>query len=83
MRLLRGIGGLLLWLLALVLAVVALVLCVTVLLLPLGLPLLGYARRLFTFSLRLMFPGTAARSSDLAAKTKAAVTSRGRSSGPD
>jgi hypothetical protein len=25
----------------------------------LGLPLLGYARRLFTSSLRIMFPGTA------------------------
>jgi hypothetical protein len=56
MRLLRGLAGALLWIVALLLAIVALVLCVTVILLPLGLPLLGYARRLFTLSLRLMFP---------------------------
>lgn len=62
MRLLRGLAGVLLWIVALLLALVALILCVTVLLIPLGLPLLGYARRLFTFSVRLMFPRTAARS---------------------
>lgn len=60
MRLLRGLAGVLLWLGALLLALVALILCATVILLPLGLPLLGYARRLFTQSLRLMFPRTAA-----------------------
>jgi hypothetical protein len=59
MRLLRGLAGALLWVLALVLALVAVLLCATVILLPLGLPLLGYARRLFTSSLRIMFPGTA------------------------
>jgi hypothetical protein len=62
MRLLRGLAGVLLWVVALLLALVAVVLCVTVLLIPLGLPLLGYARRLFTFSARLMFPRTAQRS---------------------
>jgi hypothetical protein len=60
MRLLRGLAGVLLWLGALLLALVALILCVTIILLPLGLPLLGYSRRLFTQSLRLMFPRTAA-----------------------
>ncbi len=63
MRLLRGLAGVLLWVVALLLAIVALLLCLTVLLIPLGLPLLGYARRLFTFSVRLMFPGTTARAS--------------------
>jgi len=56
MRLLRGLAGVLLWVLALLLALVAIILCVTVILLPLGLPLLGYARRAFTLSLRLMLP---------------------------
>lgn len=62
MRLLRGLAGVLLWVVALLLALVAAVLCVTLLLIPLGLPLLGYARRLFAFSVRLMFPRTTARS---------------------
>ncbi|HET6877652.1 MAG TPA: hypothetical protein VFH38_09000 [Jatrophihabitans sp.] len=60
MRLLRGLAGALLWIVALVLGLVAGILCITLILLPLGLPLLGYARRLFTLSLRLMFPRTAA-----------------------
>jgi hypothetical protein len=56
MRLLRGLAGALLWILSLVLVLVALLLCVTVILLPVGIPLLGYARRLFFFSLRLVLP---------------------------
>jgi len=56
MRLLRGLAGAVLWILAAVLALVAVILCVTVILLPLGLPLLGYARRAFTLSLKLMLP---------------------------
>jgi hypothetical protein len=71
MRLLRGLAGALLWLVALLLVVVAAILCVTLILLPLGLPLLGYARRLFTLSLRLMFPRTAARSAGAAEKARA------------
>ena len=63
MRLLRGLAGALLWLVALLLAIVGVLLCVTLILLPLGLPVIGYARRLFTFSLRLMFPRTAQRAS--------------------
>jgi hypothetical protein len=56
MRLLRGLGGLLLWIGAAVLGLVAIILCATVILLPLGLPLLGYARRLLTQSVKLMAP---------------------------
>jgi hypothetical protein len=56
MRLLRGLGGLLLWILAAVLGLVGVILCATVILIPLGIPLLGYARRLFTLSMRLMLP---------------------------
>jgi hypothetical protein len=56
MRLLRGLAGALLWVVSLVLLLVAVILCVTVILLPLGIPLLGYARRLFTTSLKLMLP---------------------------
>jgi hypothetical protein len=56
MRLLRGLLGGLLWILAAVVGLVAVVLCVTVVLLPLGLPLLAQARRMFTTSVRLMLP---------------------------
>jgi hypothetical protein len=56
MGVLRGLAGALLWIASLLLVLVAAVLCVTVLLLPVGLPLLGYARRLFTLSLKLMLP---------------------------
>ncbi|WP_460822773.1 hypothetical protein [Nocardioides ungokensis] len=56
MRLLRGLLGGLLWILAAVVGLVAVILCVTVILLPLGLPLLGQARRMFTTSVRLMLP---------------------------
>ena len=56
MRLLRGLLGALLWLGALVLGLVGLLLCVTLILLPLGIPVLGYARRLFTAAVRLMLP---------------------------
>ena len=38
------------------LGLVAVVLCVTVILSPVGLVLLGYARRLFTLSLKLVLP---------------------------
>jgi hypothetical protein len=60
MRLLRGLGGLLLWLAAALVGLVAVILCVTVILLPLGLPLLGYARRLLALSIKLMLPRSVA-----------------------
>jgi hypothetical protein len=46
----------LLWIVSTLLGLVAVILCVTIILLPVGLPLLGYARRLFTLSLKLILP---------------------------
>jgi hypothetical protein len=56
MRLLRGLLGALLWIVAALLGLVGVVLCVTVILLPLGIPLLAVARRLLTRSVQLMLP---------------------------
>ena len=56
MRLLRGLLGALLWILAAVIGLVAAILCVTIILLPLGIPLLGVARRMFTSAVQLMLP---------------------------
>ena len=56
MRLLRGLGGAVLWILAALLGLVGVVLCVTVILLPLGLPLVKLAGQLFARSLQLMLP---------------------------
>ena len=56
MRILRGIAGALLWMLAAVLGLVAIVLCITIILLPAGLPLLGVSRHLFGMAVRLMLP---------------------------
>lgn len=60
MRLLRGLAGVVLWILAALLGLVAVILCITLVLLPLGLPLLGLTRRLFTRAVRLMMPQTVA-----------------------
>jgi hypothetical protein len=56
MRLLRGLLGALLWIVAALLGLVGFVLCVTVILLPLGIPLLAVARRLLTRAVQLMLP---------------------------
>ena len=56
MRLLRGLLGALLWVVAAVLGLLGFVLCVTVILLPLGIPLLVLARRLLTRAVQLMLP---------------------------
>ena len=56
MRILRGLGGTVLWLLACIVGLVAVILCVTVLLLPVGIPLLRVARRMFATAGRLMLP---------------------------
>ena len=56
MRILRGMAGALLWIVAAVLGLVAVVLCITVILLPVGLPLLGVSRRVFGMAVRLMLP---------------------------
>jgi hypothetical protein len=60
MRLVRGLGGALLWILASVLGLVAVLLCVTLILLPLGIPLLRLARKMWTTSVRLMVPRSVA-----------------------
>jgi hypothetical protein len=56
MRLLRGLLGGLLWIVAGLLGLVGFLLCVTVILLPLGIPFLMVARRLFTRAVQLMLP---------------------------
>jgi len=70
MRLLRGLAGALLWVVSLVLILVAAILCATILLLPLGLPLLGYARRLFALSLRLILPRAVSHPGETADKVR-------------
>jgi hypothetical protein len=56
MRVLRGLLGLLLWILAGLLGLVSLLLCVTIILLPLGLWLFAVTRKLFATAVRLMMP---------------------------
>src|SRR5690348_13585383 len=56
MRLLRGLPGAVLWILAAVLGLVGVLLCLTVILLPLGIPLVKLAGRLFRHSVQLMLP---------------------------
>jgi hypothetical protein len=56
MRLLRGLLGALLWIVAAVLGLLGFVLCVTVVLLPIGIPLLMLARRLLTRAVQFMLP---------------------------
>jgi hypothetical protein len=56
MRLLRGLLGALLWILAAVLGLVGILLCVTVILLPVGIPVVKLAGSLFVRSVRLMLP---------------------------
>ena len=56
MRLLRGLLGGLLWILAGVVGLLGVVLSVTLILLPLGLPLLALSRRMFGQSMRLVLP---------------------------
>ena len=56
MRLLRGLAGSLLWILAGVVGLLGIVLSATILLLPLGIPLLMLARRLFRYSMTMFLP---------------------------
>jgi hypothetical protein len=56
MRLLRGLLGALLWILAAVLGLVGVLLCVTVILLPVGIPVVKLAGSMFVRSVRLMLP---------------------------
>jgi hypothetical protein len=59
MKILRGIGAALVWVLATVVMIVAALLCVTVVLLPLGLPLMALGLRLYGYGVQLMIPGPA------------------------
>jgi hypothetical protein len=56
MRLLRGLGGALLWIVASLVGLIAVVLCVTIILLPVGIPLLMVAKKMFGRSVGLMLP---------------------------
>ena len=56
MRVLRGLAGVVLWLLAAVVGLLGALLSVTVVLLPVGIPLLLLARKLFTRSVQLLLP---------------------------
>jgi hypothetical protein len=75
MGLIRGLAGAVLWILSALLGLVGLLLCVTIILLPLGIPILGYARRAFTFSVKLMLPRAVAHPIDTAEKS---MRKRGR-----
>ncbi|NIK61604.1 hypothetical protein [Kribbella shirazensis] len=56
MKILRGIGAALVWLLATVVMLVAAVLCITVILLPLGVPLMALGLRLYGYGVQLIIP---------------------------
>jgi hypothetical protein len=56
MRILRALGGSLLWILAGVLGLVGVLLCATIILLPLGIPVLMLARKVFALAMALMLP---------------------------
>ena len=56
MRLLRGLLGALLWIVASLVGLVGVIACVTLILLPVGIPLVMLARRLFGKSVRLFLP---------------------------
>ena len=56
MRLLRGLLGALLWIVASLVGLLGVIACVTLILLPVGIPLVMLARRLFGKSVRLFLP---------------------------
>jgi hypothetical protein len=56
MRVVRGLVGSLLWILACVVGLLGVVLSVTLILLPLGIPLLFLARKLFKYSMTFFLP---------------------------
>jgi hypothetical protein len=69
MRFVRGLGGVLLWIVASLLGVVGAVLCVTVILLPVGIPLLLIARRMFGIATKLLLPREMSHPVEETAKT--------------
>jgi hypothetical protein len=56
MKILRALGGSLLWIAAALLGLVGVLLCVTIVLLPLGLPVLWLARKLFRAAMAMLVP---------------------------
>ena len=56
MRVLRGVLGALLWIVAALVGLIGALLCVTVVLLPVGVPLLMLAGKLFARSMKLLMP---------------------------
>src|SRR5687767_10615527 len=56
MRILRGVAGALLWIVAAVCGLVAVVLCISIMLLPVGLPVLGGSRRVIGMAVALVLP---------------------------
>jgi hypothetical protein len=56
MRLIRGVGGAGLWIVASLLGLVGVILCVTIILLPVGIPLVRTAGRLYRNAMQLMLP---------------------------
>lgn len=56
MRILRALGGSLLWIVAALLGLVGVLLSVTIILLPLGIPVLWLARKVFRAAMALMVP---------------------------
>lgn len=56
MRILRGLGGVLLWILAAVVGLLGVLLSVTIVLLPVGIPLILLARKMFSQSVLLLMP---------------------------
>jgi hypothetical protein len=75
MGLLRGLAGTLLWVVSALVGLVAVILCATVILLPVGLPLLGYAGRLFALSVKLILPRAVSQPVDAADRS---LRKRGR-----
>ena len=83
MRVLRGLLGSLLWIVAALLGLVSLILCVTVILLPLGIPLFKVSKRLFGKSVRLMLPHAVAHPVKHAGKKSKKVKDRAKVEPPD
>ena len=75
MGLLRGLAGALLWIVSALVGLVAAILCATIILLPVGLPLLGYAGRLFALSVKLILPRAVSQPVDTADRS---LRKRGR-----
>jgi hypothetical protein len=83
MRIIRGMGGALLWVVAALLGLVGVLLCVTVILLPLGLPLLLVARKLFGIAIKMVMPRAAAHPVKESGKSLRKTRRKAKKSMPD